>query len=78
MRTENSQYSTGLARIDKGIDAQVRKLADMTRRPVARVMNELLAYALAHVEVTPVKLYDIAFRGMKSNGINTLEETGKS
>jgi len=42
-------------------DRRVRELAEMTRKPIGRVLDELVSYALEHVNVRPVQLYDYKF-----------------
>ena len=56
------RHAAGNIRLSAQLDRKVRKIADMTRRPISQVLNELVAYALEHAEVKPVQLYDISFR----------------
>lgn len=56
------RHIAGNIRLAPNLDREVRKIADMTRRPISQVLNELVEYALEHTEVKPVQLYDISFK----------------
>lgn len=56
------RHIAGNIRLAPNLDREVRKIADMTRRPISQVLNDLVSYALEHAEVKPVQLYDIHFK----------------
>lgn len=56
------RHIAGNIRLAPKLDREVRQIADMTRRPISQVLNELVEYALEHAEVKPVQLYDISFK----------------
>lgn len=55
------RHATCPVRLGAKNDRRVRELAEMTRKPIGRVLDELVSYALEHINVRPVQLYDFKF-----------------
>lgn len=58
---KGEKHHSGVVRLNGKLEKDVRRLAEMTRKPISMVMNELVRYALEHVSVRPVQLYDFDF-----------------
>lgn len=60
-KKQADRHATCPVRLGAKNDRRVRELAEMTRKPIGRVLDELVSYALEHVNVRPVQLYDFKF-----------------
>lgn len=58
---KGEKHHSGVVRLNGKLEKDVRRLAEMTRKPISMVLNELVRYALEHVSVRPVQLYDFDF-----------------
>jgi hypothetical protein len=58
---KGEKHRSGVVRLNWKLEKDVRRLAEMTRKPISMVLNELVRYALEHVSVRPVQLYDFDF-----------------
>jgi hypothetical protein len=58
---KEEKHHSGVVRLNGKLEKDVRRLAEMTRKPISRVLDELVRYALDHVSVRPVQLYDFVF-----------------
>lgn len=58
---KGEKHHSGVVRLNGKLEKDVRRLAEMTRKPISRVLDELVRYALEHVSVRPVQLYDFDF-----------------
>lgn len=60
------KHPNGVIQLDKQLDREVRRIAEMTRTPISRVLNELVSYALNNCQLKPVQLYSLNFKEGKT------------
>lgn len=58
----SDRHATGVVRISPLLDKEVRTIADQLNQPISQVLNTLVLYALDHVEMKPVKRYEMIFK----------------
>lgn len=58
----NDRHAAGVIRLSATLDKEVRNIADQLNLPISQVLNTLVLYALDHVELKPVKRYEMIFK----------------
>ena len=55
-------HASGVVRLSPLLDAKVREIAEQTQQPISQTLNTLVLYALDHLVVKPVKVYEMKFK----------------
>lgn len=62
MPSSKDRHTASVVRLSPLLNAKVREIAEQTQQPISQTLNTLVLYALDHVEVRLVKVYEMKFK----------------
>ena len=61
-------YPNTIIRVSPDVFEELRRLTEMTRRPIGEITSEALRFALGNTRMIEVKAYEVAFGEEKKEG----------
>jgi hypothetical protein len=65
---DRHKHQNTIIRVSPDVFEELRRLTELTRRPIGEITSEALRFALGKTRMIEVKAYDVAFGEEKKEG----------